>query len=346
MGRAGGRECAAVVTGRSSLPSVVGAMVAVTVIYRVARFLWSNCDGKQRRLRLTAPKASNSATAAWAQSPMYFVNARGLLIYHREVRPAAPRAVAVLVHGIGEHCGRYESVVARLAAKGVAVRTLDLEGHGRSEGLPAYAESLGDWVDDVVRVASAETTLPVFLLGHSLGGLLSLHAALRHLEEPAARIPRLAGVVVIAPPVVPIPPNAALAAVATALSAVLPKLQLSKLDAADLCTDPRVCEAYMNDPLCYHGGFRARVAAEIIKSMKLARDKLATSFPLPLLLAHGTKDAIVHPDGSTVWYRTLASDCVDKTLSLIDAAFHEVLFEPDKGDHVLDEIATWMLQRS
>lgn len=319
---------------------VAGLAIAVDVVCRVAKFFLFNCDPKQRTLQ--------SGFLSRVPRPLqnlFFVNSRNVRIFHREIRPSKkPIGIVVVAHGYGEHSGRYEAIANSLAEKGFVVRLIDHEGHGRSEGVRAYVERFSHYVDDLVALAQRdESNLPLFLFGHSMGGLMCLHAAMRQLDRQS--LPRLAGVVVAAPPVVPIPPNAALQVVALALSKLFPKLQLTKLPAEQICTDPQIVHAYLNDPLVFTGGFRARLAAEIIGAMKIARDRLASSFPVPICVAHGQKDLIVHPDGSTVWFRTLASDCTDKTLHIFDDLYHEILFEPVKGEQVLQQLAQWMLDR-
>ncbi|KAJ8614212.1 hypothetical protein CTAYLR_001117 [Chrysophaeum taylorii] len=323
---------------------LVWRVAASVALVRVLRFLFEVADPKQRSIGFIKDKDQfNESRGAQSDHPVLgegFVNRQGLRIFVRSWSPAEPpRGLVVLCHGFAEHSGRYQPVGERLARWGFRVVALDHQGHGRSEGLRGYVERFDHFVDDVLRLTDDD--LPIFLLGHSMGGLIALLAACRRLERDEP----LAGVLVSAPPVVPIPPNASLAAIARAISSLLPKLQLTVLPANDLCADAQIVHAYLNDPLVYRGGVRARLAAELISAMKRAREKLAASFPLPVYLAHGTRDTTVHPDGSTVWFRALAPDCTDKTFNLYDGLFHEFLFQTPVADKIIDDMALWMDQR-
>src|ERR671939_347616 len=155
--------------------------------------------------------------------------------------PAAdPKRLVVLVHGYGEHIGRYEHVAEALAARGSTVVGPDHVGHGRSAGERALVESFEPIVDDVRGVVQAERgELPVVMVGHSMGGLIAIRYAQRHRGD-------LAGLVLSGP--------------AVGLGPVMqqwlaaPELPSDPLDATALSRDPAVGEAYVADPLVYHAG--------------------------------------------------------------------------------------------
>ncbi len=147
------------------------------------------------------------------------------------------RALIVLVHGLGEHSGRYDHVVARLVGQGYAVHALDHRGHGRSDGPRALIEDMDDAVADldtlVDMAVAAQPGLPVFMLGHSMGGLLGLRYALAHQD-------RLAGLILSAAlaqlDAVPKP----LELVGRALSVIAPRAPLIAIDATLVSRDPAV----------------------------------------------------------------------------------------------------------
>src|ERR671932_912092 len=165
------------------------------------------------------------------------------MLFRLQVRrwPASdPRCLVVLVHGYGEHIGRYAHVAQALAARGSTVVGPDHVGHGRSAGERALVKSFEPIVDDLRGVVQAERgELPVVMVGHSMGGLIAVRYAQRHRED-------LAGLVLSGP--------------AVGLGPVMqewlaaPELPSEPLDATALSRDPAVGEAYVADPLVYHGG--------------------------------------------------------------------------------------------
>src|SRR5919206_2010216 len=151
-----------------------------------------------------------------------------------------PKRLVVLVHGYGEHIGRYEHVAEALAARGSTVVGPDHVGHGRSAGERALVESFEPVVDDLHAVVQAERgDLPVVMVGHSMGGLIAIRYAQRHRED-------LAGLVLSGP--------------AVGLSPVIegwlaaPEPPSDPIDVAVLSRDPAVGEAYAADPPGWHGG--------------------------------------------------------------------------------------------
>jgi len=193
--------------------------------------------------------------------------------------PAAdPARLVVLVHGYGEHIGRYAHVAEALAAGGSTVVGPDHLGHGRSAGARALVESFEPIVDDVRGVVQAERgDLPVVMVGHSMGGLIAIRYAQRHRSE-------LAGLVLSGP--------------AVGLGPLMqqwlaaPELPADPLDATALSRDAAVGEAYVADPLVYHGGWQRPTLEAFV-----AADQAITAGPgfgdLPLLYIHGADDPLV-----------------------------------------------------
>jgi alpha-beta hydrolase superfamily lysophospholipase len=246
--------------------------------------------------------------------------------------------VVCLVHGLGEHCGRYAYVADVLAASGFATLAVDLPGHGRSPGkrghltIPQALMAVDLLLDEA---ASRHQRRPRFLYGHSLGGCIALNYALRR-ERP------IAGVVATSPLLRPAfsPPGWKLAAAAVC-AYVWPTLSLSNgLNAADISRDQAVSAGYRKDALVHD-----RVSAALGHGMLAAgRWALAHANELrePLLLVHGTADAITSVEASRQFAALAGSGC---ELRLWPGLRHETHNEPER-DLVLGEIASWLQARS
>ncbi|MGC8874689.1 MAG: lysophospholipase [Chloroflexia bacterium] len=247
----------------------------------------------------------------------------------------APRALVVLVHGLGEHSGRYEHVGAALTRNGFALLGFDLRGHGRSEGPRGHTPSYEVLLEDIARfIQEVETRFrmpPHFLYGHSLGGNLVLNYALR-------RKPALCGVVATGPALrLGFEPPAVKVALARAMNALFPAFtQASGLEVAALSRDPAVVEAYRKDPLV-HDRISARLFLGFFEAGRWALEH-AQEFPVPLLLLHGGADRICSPEGSRAFASRVPGDCL---LKIWDGLYHEVHNEPERGE-VLDTLVGWL----
>jgi acylglycerol lipase len=258
----------------------------------------------------------------------------------RRAWPAAgePRASVVIAHGAGEHSGRYEHVAKRLTAAGYATYALDHMGHGRSDGKPALIEmdtvvlDLGALIADV---RAEDPERPLFLLGHSMGGCISLEYACRHQEE-------IEGLILSSPAISLEAAPAPMRALSKALSAVLPGLGVYEVDSEAVSRDPEVVRAYDTDPLVHHGKLPVRTVAELTRSVESFPGRVG-ELRLPLLLFHGTGDRIVPRDGTEMVAERAGSE--DKTLELFDGLYHETLNEPEQ-DEVLDLVVGWLDERS
>jgi len=340
--------------------SVIGAMLLVKVVKYLRQHM---------RARHTLTRFEHTdlhiETSAQRQSGRYginghrlfsefFSNAQGLWIFTRRwLVPEGTdvKGIVLLVHGFGEHSGRYDLVGKTLAARGFAVHTLDHQGHGRSEGDRAYCERFSHMVDDVITlgkraVAEHSATLthkptpPVFLFGHSMGGLISTLAAARADKE----IPGgLRGCVLSSPALMPDPKVASpmLLTVGRVLSTFLPKAPLDPLPGQFVSRDPVVVEQYKNDPLNYGGGLRARVGIEMVDRMHDVQTT-AAEYKWPMLLLQAGEDRLVFPPGATKFAAAKGGD--DNTFEMLPGLFHEILNEPE-GNEVLDKCIDWMLER-
>ncbi len=249
----------------------------------------------------------------------------GLALFARDWRPdGTVKAVIGLVHGIGEHSGRYELLALALNQAGYAVVVFDLRGHGRSGGRrghsPSYEALMGD-VDHLVQAAASRyPEAPLFLYGHSLGGNLVLNYLLR-------RQPRLAGAIVTGPMLrTAVPTSWWKMLVGRILSHVWPSFTLSNgLKAEDLSRDDQVVSEYKSDPLV-HDRLSARLGIDVYDSGLWALEH-ADSPSTPLLLMHGAADRITSVEASREFAARAGDLC---TLVIWPDAVHEIHKAPDK----------------
>ena len=260
---------------------------------------------------------------------------KGISIFVRSWLPeTATRAVVVICHGVNSHGGQYIWAGEQLVAAGLAVYALDLRGRGRSDGERFYVEDVADYVSDVtatVKLAkSRHPGAPVFLLGHSAGGVVSSVYVLDNQAELAGFICESFAFQVPAP-------GFALAAI-KGISHIAPRLPVLKLKNEDFSRDPQAVEALNSDPLTAHEVQPAITVAALVR----ADERLREEFPritLPLLIMHGTDDKATVCHGSQFFHQTAGS--VDKTLKLYDGHYHDLLNDVGK-DGVMGDIKAWI----
>ncbi len=263
--------------------------------------------------------------------------AGGVELYWRSWTPAdrAPEGLVVLVHGMGEHCGRYGHVADALLARGYAVAAHDHRGHGRSAGRRSYIDRMDNLVADIGtafdRARAAVPGVPAVMVGHSMGGLAAALWAVDNQD-------RLAGLVLSGPLASMEQATAVIRVVANALSAVAPTLPMASVDSSGLSHDPAVGEAYRADPLVHSGRLPARTGAELISAVDQVQHR-APELQLPLLVMHGGLDRITAPGGSRALFEKAAAE--DKERIVYDGMFHEIFNEVDR-DRVLADLTCWI----
>jgi alpha-beta hydrolase superfamily lysophospholipase len=263
---------------------------------------------------------------------------KGVRIFVRSWRPdTTPRATIVVCHGVNSHSGQYLWVGEQLAAGGLAVFALDLRGRGRSDGERFYVEDVADYVSDVAATMalaqSRHPELPVFLLGHSAGGVVSSTYVLEHQAGLAGFICESFAFQVPAP-------GFALAAI-KGLSHIAPRLPVLKLKNEDFSRDAKAVEALNNDPLTANEVQPAITVAALVR----ADERLREEFPqvtLPVLIMHGTDDKATVCHGSQFFYETAGSK--DKTLKLYEGHYHDLLNDIGK-EQVMSDIREWIAAR-
>ena len=267
--------------------------------------------------------------------------ADGLDLAGLALRPAGePSAAIAMIHGFGEHARRYGGLHELFVASGWAVGAADLRGFGRSPGPRGHIDRWADYRADTAAIAAHAASLapgrPVYLFGHSMGGLIVLDHAL-------ARPEGLAGVIASGPALLPAGQRRALREIAALLlSRIVPRASTDLgLDPAGLSSDPAQVQAYLDDPLV-HGRATMRWGAEILRTMVATRER-APAFAVPLLLLHGTDDPINSPEGSREFYNGCGH--ADRTLKLYPGSRHEAHHDVGRKQFERD-LLRWLRERS
>ncbi len=263
----------------------------------------------------------------------------GIRLYRQSWLPdGPPRAVVVIAHGAGEHSGRYAHVAARLVDEGYAVYALDHRGHGRSEGPRAVIDRLDNAVADldqlIVLAAGEQPGVPLFLLGHSMGGTIAVRYAIAHQD-------RLTGLILSAPLAALEAASPVTRLVARVLSALTPRLGLFAVDPTLVSRDPAVVKEYETDPLVHHDRLPARTIAELAGAVE-SFPETAGAITVPTLIMYGSGDHLVPPAGSMMLNDRIGA--TDKKLKTYDGLFHEILNEPEQ-DAVLNDMCAWLRAR-
>jgi alpha-beta hydrolase superfamily lysophospholipase len=263
----------------------------------------------------------------------------GLQMYSKGWTPKGkPKGTICLVHGHGEHIGRYEHVAAALTEQGYALLGFDLRGHGKSAGPRGHTPSYEALMDDIAvffsQIEARYPGLPRFSYGHSLGGNLVLNYALR-------RKPALRGVIATGSWLkLAFDPPASKVSLGKMMNNIFPSFtQSSGLETAALSHDPAVVKAYENDPLV-HDKISARMFISTYDSGLWALEH-AFEFPLPLLLMHGTADRLTSAEASRQFGEAGGKQV---TLKLWDGWYHEIHNEPEKVQ-VFKVITDWLAAR-
>jgi alpha-beta hydrolase superfamily lysophospholipase len=272
-----------------------------------------------------------SNTTATAEK--YLERPDGPRIFVRSWRPASrPSAIVAICHGVNSHSGQYFWAAEQMAAAGHAVYALDLRGRGKSGGERFFIESVDEYVDDLstlIQLAKQrEPGLPVFLLGHSAGGVVSTTYALDHQAELAGFICESFAFQVYAP-------DFALAVV-KGLSHIAPHLHVLRLNNEDFSRDPSVVASMNTDPLIDNEVQPTSTVAALVR----ADERLKQDFPLitlPVLILHGTADKATKPAGSQLFFDAAGS--ADKTLKLYPGHFHDLLNDLGREEVIADVLA-------
>ena len=262
-------------------------------------------------------------------------SADGTRLAYRAWPKAGAAITFAVVHGHGEHSGRYERFADGMAKHNMATYAVDLRGHGESGGQRGHVDSWSQWVDDAAAFVShveSEVTGEVVPLGHSFGGVVMLSAVRAGRLKNARRF-------IVSSPALRLTKEVPswLSGISVALSSVAPRLALSnQVDAGTVSRIPEVVEAYRTDPLV-HGKISTRLYAEWRKA---SRENLehAGDITLPFLILAGTADRLIDPKVSQELHEQAPQT---SELSMLEGRYHEP-FNDLGSDEVFEVIAQWL----
>ncbi|MBP9706070.1 MAG: lysophospholipase [Oligoflexales bacterium] len=249
------------------------------------------------------------------------------------------KANIVIVHGLGEHSGRYDRLASELSEKGLAVFAYDVRGHGQSQGEKCYVNDFNDYLHDLESFLGEITpkfnAKPWFLFGHSAGG--------EHVVTYVLKMhPNCQGVVLSSPALkagADISPF--LIKISGLVNALLPRLKVLGIDPTAISRIPAEIEKYKNDPLIYHDKIPTRTGYNLQKYFNYIQIN-GHKFILPVLIMHGTADRLTNIEGSQEFYRIISSE--DRTLKLYENSFHEIFNDLDRQTAV-DDLLAWLMKR-
>ncbi|XP_015203420.1 monoglyceride lipase isoform X2 [Lepisosteus oculatus] len=273
----------------------------------------------------------------------HIINADGQYLFCRYWKPEhQPRALVFIAHGAAEHCGGYSDLAQTLTGHSLLAFAHDHVGHGQSEGdrmvISDFHIFIRDSLQHIDIMKSRHPGLPVFIVGHSMGGAISILTACERPND-------FAGLVLISPMVQMNPESATPVKVfiAKLLYHLVPNLSLGSIDSKWISRDQKQVEAYDSDALNNHGGVRISFGMQLMNAATKI-EKALPNIAWPFLLLHGDADKLCDIKGSQVMYEKAQS--LDKKLKVYNGAYHALHHDlPDTANSVLKEISTWIVQR-
>ncbi len=264
----------------------------------------------------------------------------GLRLYLRRREAECARGEVLIIHGFGEHSGRYGPLTEHLISNSYTVTAYDHRGHGLSDGLPGHVENFNEYEEDLHKMISyvrgRSRVRSLYLIGHSMGGLVALRYVAKKGND-------LSGAIISAPLIavaVPVPAHKLMIARVSARMA--PRMRLdNEINPAALSRDPEVGKAYAADPLV-NRKVSARWFAEATRAMEEVK-MLAPQITIPALVMHGTEDKLASVDATRQLFDRIGSK--DKELVIYPGFYHELFNEPEKRD-LFEKVTSWLEQRA
>lgn len=267
-----------------------------------------------------------------------FQGSGGIDIFYRRWSPAPPpHGIIVINHGVNSHGGQHAWTAQKFAEAGFATYAIDMRGRGRSGGKRLALNDISEHVDDLdhlILLAKSENPgLPLFLLGHSAGGVVACSYALDHQDRLSGLICESFAFQVPAPAIV--------LSIVKLLSHVAPGLPVLKLKMEDFSRDPEAVRALLADPLTKNETQPAGTVAALVRAGERMNAEFS-QITLPVLIMHGTQDKATMCQGSKLFHEKAGS--ADKTLKLYEGHYHDLLNDVGKED-VFADILHWIEAR-
>ena len=261
----------------------------------------------------------------------------GINLFTKNYFVENPKANILIIHGLHEHCLRYAHVAEALNKIGLNVYTFDLRGHGQSEGPKVNIKSMDEYREDVENVyRTVPKNLPIFILGHSMGGLITTDFLLFN-EKTDIKGTILSGAALeIGEDISPI-----LQKIVSFLGKIAPNLPTVKVNPKLISRDSDEVDKYIKDPLNYVGGTKAALGSAVIDKIKEVKTSF-NAFNYPVLIMHGGTDKITNINGSKALFENAQS--TDKTFKEWEGARHEIFNETNKTD-VIKVMCDWIENR-
>ncbi|WP_353894104.1 lysophospholipase [Proteinivorax hydrogeniformans] len=261
----------------------------------------------------------------------------GIEIAYVKKQPKEVKGVVMIIHGFAEHMGRYSEFKEFLHEKNYAVYSMDHIGHGKSGQYKGHVDDFHDMVestDKLVSIAKSENEdLPIFMFGHSMGGLITLAYGLKYPDKLNGQI--------FSAPAIGSPIGRGLEMLLKLLAKICPKKYINNNLSGEICRDSQVVREYVEDPLVLKAATVKFYHEVFIKGIQYVQDNIK-NYSCPCLIMHGTKDSIIDYKHSLSFYENNMSS--DKTKKIFPGLYHELLNEPEK-DEVKSEILDWLESR-
>lgn len=265
-----------------------------------------------------------------------FTASDGTSLYYEWWLPDAPKAILVVVHGLGDHSGRYGPLIRFFAQHNIGVCLYDMRGHGRSGGVRGHFDRMQTLLSDLAvflkLIQQRSTDVPLFLIGHSFGGLVALNYVVRFSKQ-------VAGLLLSSPCIKPLVEIANWKkALSRKAHRFLPRLKVDgKIDPHMLSHDPDVVSRYMEDDLVVRQ-FSVKVGHELLKAVDIVM-ALAPRIYVPSMFMHAGEDAICDKQATRQFYSRVSVGC--KTFRVFENMYHELFNEIGK-DEVFATMLGWI----